>query len=163
MFSGKTEEFIRRIKRAQYMGYTVGVFKPQLDDRYSTDSVVSHNSTAIQAINITSSKDLLNYDFDVIALDEVQFIDSGIIQVANTLAVTKRVILCGLDMDFKGDPFGPMPHLLCCAEYVTKLHAMTKNGIANFSVRTTSDTSQILLGEKDSYIPMTRKEFYDYK
>lgn len=161
MFSGKTEEFIRRIKRAKYTGYTCGVFKPKLDIRYADNSVVSHNSASLDAISIESSEELLNYDFDIYAIDEVQFMDNSIIDIVNKLAYNKRVIVCGLDMDFTGKPFGPMPQLLCHAEFVTKLHAMTENGMSNYSARIIDNDDQVVLGEKDSYKPMTRKDFYD--
>ncbi|MBS4218891.1 thymidine kinase [Bacillus sp. FJAT-49711] len=128
MFSGKSEELIRRVRRTQFAKQTIMVFKPQLDNRYSISEVVSHNGTAVNAQPVQNSADILkavHADIDVVAIDEAQFFDDGIILVAQQLADSgHRVIIAGLDQDFRGEPFGPMPHLMAVAEQVTKLHAV---------------------------------------
>lgn len=127
MFSGKTEELIRRMKRAQFANQKLVLFKPIIDDRYHTENVVSHQGSSLKAIPVSDSKEILDLwkNEKVVAIDEAQFFDEGIIDVCNELAKKgSRVILAGLDMDYKGVPFGPMPNLLSIAEYVTKVHAI---------------------------------------
>ncbi len=164
MFSGKTEELIRRARRAQIAGQRVVVVKPAIDNRYSEEMVVSHNSTRLPGI-VASTADqivLMTGNSEVVCIDEAQFFDNRLIDVANTLANDgKRVIIAGLDMDFLGKPFEPMPHLLAIAEYVTKLHAICAESghIANFSQRISESTDRILVGEKDAYEPRSRHCF----
>lgn len=164
MFSGKTEELIRRARRAQIAGQRVVVVKPTIDNRYSEEMVVSHNSTRLPGI-VASTADqivLMTGNSEVVCIDEAQFFDNRLIDVANTLANDgKRVIIAGLDMDFLGKPFEPMPHLLAIAEYVTKLHAICAESghIANFSQRISESTDRILVGEKDAYEPRSRHCF----
>ena len=138
MFSGKTEELIRRLKRAEFAGQKVEIFKPAVDKRYDEEDVISHDQNKVQSTPIDSSSNLilLASDCDVVGIDEAQFFDDGIVEVVNHLANSgKRVIIAGLDMDFKGRPFGPMPNLMAIAEYVTKVHAIcVKTGnLANYS------------------------------
>lgn len=161
MFSGKTEELIRRMKRAQIAQQPIKIFKPKIDNRYSKEKVVSHNSNSINSIAVSSSAEILAqcHNIEVVGIDEVQFFDDGIIDVCNTLANNGvRVIAAGLDMDFQAKPFGPMPPLMAIAEYVTKVHAICiKCGhLAHYSHRTQADEQQILVGEKDSYEPLCR-------
>lgn len=165
MFSGKTEELIRRLRRAQIANRTVEIFKPAVDTRYHDTDVVSHNSTAIRSTPVTHSENilLLAAGVDVVGIDEAQFLDSELPVVCEKLAQKgARVIIAGLDMDFEGKPFGPMPNLLAIADYITKVHAIcVKCGeIAHFSYRTHSGTNRILLGEKDSYEPRCRNCYY---
>lgn len=128
MFSGKSEELIRRVRRTQFAKQSIMVFKPKLDDRYSVSEVVSHNGTSVHAQPVEASADILlavHADVDVVAIDEAQFFDEGLLAVAQQLADSgHRVILAGLDQDFRGEPFGPMPNLMAVAEHVTKLHAV---------------------------------------
>ncbi len=164
MFSGKTEELIRRVKRAIIAQQRVMIFKPAVDKRYDDEKVVSHNQSSVNSMPIQHSSEILQYknDFDVIGIDEAQFFDMELVDVCNELANSGvRVIISGLDMDFQGKPFGVMPYLLCIAEFVTKLHAIcTESGtIANYSFRTSEEEGQLLLGEKDKYLPLSRKEF----
>ena len=143
MFSGKTEELIRRLKRVAFANQKAVIFKPATDDRYSKNKVVSHDSNEIESIPVHSSKiEPLSKDFDVIALDEAQFFDDHIVSVCNNLANSgKRVIIAGLDMDFEGNPFGPMPNLMATAEFVTKVHAIcTETG--NLSILVTNIKKQ---------------------
>ncbi len=161
MFSGKTEELIRRLKRAQFAKQKVEIFKPQIDTRYDEVKVVSHQGTEIHSTPVPASSNilLLANDVDVIGIDEAQFFDMELINVCNQLANSGvRVIVAGLDMDFKGQPFGPMPGLLAIAEYVTKVHAICVRcgSLAHISHRTTQDTNLVLLGETDSYEPLCR-------
>ncbi len=161
MFSGKTEELIRRLKRAQFAKQKVEIFKPQVDTRYDEVKVVSHQGTEIHSTPVPASSNilLLANDVDVIGIDEAQFFDMELINVCNQLANSGvRVIVAGLDMDFKGQPFGPMPGLLAIAEYVTKVHAICVRcgSLAHISHRTTQDTNLVLLGETDSYEPLCR-------
>lgn len=161
MFSGKTEELIRRLKRVKIANLKVEIFKPAIDTRYHEMQVVSHDSNAILSTPVENSQTilLLAQDVDVVGIDEAQFFDAEIIHVCETLAVKGvRVIVAGLDMDYKGNPFGPMPDLLAIADYITKLHAIcVKCGnIANLSHRKTIQSSQVLLGEKDVYEPLCR-------
>ncbi len=162
MFSGKTEELIRRLRRAEYAKQKVEIFKPEVDVRYSSDNIVSHNYTSIRSTPVTSSTNilLLANDVDVVGIDEAQFFDNGIIDVCISLANNGiRIVVAGLDMDFAGRPFGPMPSLLSVAEYVTKVHAvcMKCGDLAQFSHRKTTEDNIIVLGEKDIYEPICRK------
>lgn len=164
MFSGKTEELIRRARRAQIAGQNVVIVKPHIDKRYSEDQVVSHNATALPSIVAETADQiiLMTGNARVVCIDEAQFFDNRLVDVANTLANGgKRVILAGLDMDYMGKPFEPMPHLLAIAEYVTKLHAICSESgmIANFSQRVVANESRILVGETDSYEPRARHCF----
>lgn len=164
MFSGKTEELIRRAKRAFIAGQQVVIVKPAIDNRYSETEVVSHNETALPGITVDTADQiiLLTSSAKVVCIDEAQFFDNRIVDVVNTLANDgKRVILAGLDMDFEGKPFEPMPQLLAIAEYVTKLHAICAESgmIANFSQRVVQQTDKVLVGEKDAYEPRARHCF----
>lgn len=166
MFSGKTEELIRRLKRAQIANQKVEIFKPAIDTRYSDTEIVSHNRTTIHSQPVTNSSQilLLSEDVRVVGLDEFQFFDEGIVDVAVKLANRGiRVICAGLDMDYTGKPFGPMPALLARAEFVTKVHAICQKcgSLANYSFRLTEKDGQVLLGEKDEYEPRCRKCFYE--
>ena len=161
MFSGKTEELIRRLKRVRIANLKVEIFKPAIDTRYDETNVVSHDANAILSHPVEHSQSilLLANDVDVVGIDEAQFFDEGIIDVCEKLARRGiRVIVAGLDMDYKGKPFGSMPQLLAIADYITKLHAIcVKCGnIASISYRKTASESQVLLGEKDSYEPRCR-------
>jgi thymidine kinase len=161
MFSGKTEELIRRLKRAQFAKQKVEIFKPQIDTRYHEEKVVSHQGNEIHSTPVPASANilLLANDVDVVGIDEAQFFDMELVNVCNQLADSGvRVIIAGLDMDFKGQPFGPMPALLASAEYVTKVHAicMRCGSLAHISHRTSQETSLVLLGETDSYEPLCR-------
>jgi thymidine kinase len=161
MFSGKTEELIRRMKRAQFANQKLVLFKPIIDDRYHTENVVSHQGSSLKAIPVNDSKEILDLwkNEKVVAIDEAQFFDAGIIDVCNELAKKgTRVILAGLDMDYKGVPFGPMPNLLSIAEYVTKVHAIcvTCGNLAQYSHRTASETGQVLVGAVEKYQPLCR-------
>lgn len=165
MFSGKTEELIRRLRRAQIANQRVAIFKPAIDTRYSETEVVSHGGNSIPSTAVTSSQQilLLVQDVKVVGIDEAQFFDAGIVDVARILANRGiRVIVAGLDMDFKGNPFGPIPALMANAEFVTKVHAICQvcGSLANFSYRKTASQSQVLLGEKDSYEPRCRRCFF---
>jgi thymidine kinase len=161
MFSGKTEELIRRLKRAQFAKQKVEIFKPKIDTRYHEVDVVSHDSNAIRSTPVPSSSNilLLANDVDVVAIDEAQFFDMDLVHVCNKLANNgTRVIVAGLDMDFAGNPFGPVPALMATAEHVTKVHAICVEcgAIANFSYRKTEERSLVMLGETDSYKPLCR-------
>jgi len=166
MFSGKTEELIRRLNRAIIAKQKVEIFKPSIDKRYDTSEVVSHDDARIRSTPVNFAEDilLLSGDCDVIGIDEVQFFDSQIISVVQKLARQgKRVIMAGLDMDFKGKPFEPVPQLMSIAEYVTKVHAicMKCGDLASFSFRKISNEEKVLLGEKESYEARCRKCFYE--
>jgi thymidine kinase len=161
MFSGKTEELIRRLRRAQIAHQRVEIFKPALDTRYSIAEVVSHDSTTVRSTPVENAESilLLAGDAEVVGIDEAQFFNEELPSVLAKLAADgRRVIAAGLDTDFRGRPFGPMPALLASAEYITKLHAicMRCGDIANFSYRVTGHDSQVLLGEKDVYEPLCR-------
>ncbi|MDO4496235.1 MAG: thymidine kinase [Bacteroidales bacterium] len=161
MFSGKTEELIRRVKRAQIAKQKVYIFKPTLDIRYSKDDVVSHDQTSISAIPIENARLIIHYgkDADVIAIDEAQFFDHNVVEVAVTMAAQgKRVICAGLDMDFLGHPFGPMPELMAVADEVYKTRAICVRcgRLANFSYRTAQSNELVLLGETKEYEPLCR-------
>ena len=164
MFSGKTEELLRRLKKAQFAKLNIAVFKPQVDKRYDTQKVVSHDENTIQAIAVESTKDILRLvnEAQIVAIDEAQFFDSELITVCNKLANSGiRVIIAGLDMDFLGKPFGIMPELLAIAERVTKVHAICIDcfAVANHSFRMTDDKNLIQIGEKEEYKPLCRKCF----
>lgn len=164
MFSGKTEELIRRAKRAHIAGQQVVVVKPALDKRYSDTEVVSHNETTLPSILVDTADQiiLLTGNAKVVCIDEAQFFDDRVIEVANSLANDgKRVIVAGLDMDFEGRPFGPMPYLLAIAEYVTKLHAVCaeSGSMAHYSQRVVDKEGQVLIGEYDAYEPRARHCF----
>ena len=161
MFSGKTEELIRRLKRAQFAKQKVEIFKPQIDTRYHEAKVVSHTGIEIMSTPVPSSANilLLANDVDVVGIDEAQFFDDELPNVCNQLANRGiRVIIAGLDMDFSGKPFGPMPQLIATAEYVTKVHAicMKCGYLAYVSHRTTANEDLVLLGETDNYEPLCR-------
>lgn len=165
MFSGKTEELIRRIKRAEFAGQRIEIFKPAVDKRYDDEEVVSHDKNSLSGTPVESSSNilLLASDCDVVGIDEAQFFDDGIVQVANDLANRgKRVIIAGLDMDFKGRPFGPMPNLMAIAEYVTKVHAICvrTGNLANYSHRKIKSDKLVELGEMQEYEPLSRAVFW---
>jgi thymidine kinase len=164
MFSGKTEELIRRLNRAIIAKQKVEIFKPVIDVRYHQQNIVSHNETSIRStpVNFASDILLLAGDCDVVGIDEAQFFDNAIMDVCNTLASQgKRVIVAGLDMDFEGKPFGPMPALLAIAEFVTKVHAIcAQTGqLASFSFRLAESSKQVMLGEAKEYEARSRKAF----
>ncbi|HEY0742844.1 MAG TPA: thymidine kinase [Chryseosolibacter sp.] len=166
MFSGKTEELIRRLNRAIIAKQKVEIFKPVIDTRYHETKIVSHNENAIRSTPVNFAADilLLAGDSDVVGIDEAQFFDEGIVDVCNTLANQgKRVIVAGLDMDFEGKPFGPMPFLLAVAEFVTKVHAIcAQTGeLASFSYRLISNENQVMLGEVGQYEARSRKAFFE--
>ncbi|MBT4780099.1 MAG: thymidine kinase [Polaribacter sp.] len=165
MFSGKTEELIRRLKRAQFAKQRIEIFKPALDTRYDEEEVVSHNDSRIRStpVPIASNIRLLANDVDVVGIDEAQFFDNEIVAVCNDLANRGiRVIVAGLDMDFKGNPFGPMPALMATAEYVTKVHAVcTHTGnLAHYSFRKAQNDDIVMLGETQEYEPLSRAAYY---
>jgi len=165
MFSGKTEELIRRLKRAQFAKQRIEIFKPIVDTRYDDEMVVSHDANEIRStpVHVASNIRLLANDVDVIGIDEAQFFDDEIVAVCNDLANRGiRVIVAGLDMDFKGNPFGPMPALMATAEYVTKVHAVcTKTGnLANYSFRKAVNEDIVFLGETQEYEPLSRAAYY---
>ena len=164
MFSGKTEELIRRMKRAQFANLKVEIFKPSIDVRYSEEEVVSHDANAIQSTPVESAQNILLMasDVDVVGIDEAQFFDAGIVDVCRELANSGiRVIVAGLDMDYMGKPFGPMPALMATAEYVTKVHALCVRcgDLAHHSHRLTAEDKQVLLGAHDTYQPICRHCF----
>ena len=166
MFSGKTEELIRRLTRARLAKQQVEIFKPSVDTRYHDTHVVSHNETSIRSTPVSFAGDilLLSGTCDVVGIDEAQFFDEEIVRVVQLLANQgKRVILAGLDMDFEGKPFDPMPKLMAVAEYVTKVHAicMQCGDLAAFSYRLSAVTEKVMLGEKDSYEARCRKCFHE--
>jgi len=161
MFSGKTEELIRRLKRAKIAQQKVEIFKPAIDVRYSISEVVSHDENSISSTPVSNSANilLLSGNVDVIGIDEAQFFDKGLVEVAVKLAnLGIRVIVAGLDMDFKGEPFGPIPELMAVADHVDKVHAIcVKCGnVAQFSHRLSNKEQVVLLGEKDVYEPLCR-------
>ncbi len=156
MFSGKTEELIRRLRRAEIAGQTVAVFKPSTDTRYHVGDVVSHDRRAYPGTPVARSRDLLKLatESEVIGVDEAQFFDADLPRILETLAESgKRVIVAGLDMDFRGEPFGPMPNILAVAEYITKVHAICAQcgTLATHSFRTAQEGEQVLLGAGDRY------------
>lgn len=165
MFSGKTEELIRRLKRAQFAKQKVEIFKPAIDTRYNEEMVVSHDSNEIRSTPVPAAANirLLTNDVDVVGIDEAQFFDDEIVSVCNDLANRGiRVIIAGLDMDFKGNPFGPMPALMATAEYVTKVHAVcTSTGnLAHYSHRKVKNNDVVFLGETEEYEPLSRAAYY---
>ena len=164
MFSGKTEELIRRLKRARFAKQRVEIFKPQIDTRYSEEEVVSHDANSIPSTPVTSSGNilLLSSDVDVVGIDEAQFFDDNLVDVCNKLANQGiRVIVAGLDMDFKGNPFGPIPKIMACAEHITKVHAicMKCGNLAQYSHRLSDTDKLVVLGETDIYEPLCRSCF----
>lgn len=166
MFSGKTEELIRRVKRAQMAGQKVEIFKPSVDTRYDEVEVVSHDKNSLIATPVDSAYHLLilSSDCEVVGIDEAQFFDEGIVEVSNQLANQgKRVIIAGLDMDFLGRPFGPMPALMATAEYVTKVHAicMKTGNLAHYSHRKIKSDKLVELGEKDEYEALSRSAYWE--
>jgi len=165
MFSGKTEELIRRLKRAQFARQKVEIFKPSIDVRYNDEKVISHDANEIRSTPVPAAANIpiLADGCDVVGIDEAQFFDDEIVRVCNDLANKGvRVIVAGLDMDFKGNPFGPMPNLMATAEYVTKVHAIcTRTGnLAQYSYRKAKSEAIILLGEVEEYEPLSRAAFY---
>jgi thymidine kinase len=165
MFSGKTEELIRRLKRSQFANQKIKIFKPSIDLRYEDEMIISHDQNQIQSTSVPAAANIpiLAEGCDVVGIDEAQFFDNEIIQVCNRLANSGiRVIVAGLDMDYQGNPFGPMPGLMATAEYVTKVHAVcTRSGnLANYSYRISADKSLVHLGEKESYEPLSRASFF---
>ena len=168
MFSGKTEELLRRVKRAKLAKQKIKIFKPKQDIRYSKKKVTSHDNNSIKSKPINSPSKILEIaeKFDVIGIDEAQFFDESIVEVCNKLADSgKRVIVAGLDMDYMGKPFGPMPNLLAIAEYVTKVHAIcTRSGkMASYTHRIAKSDKLILLGDTRKYEALSRKEFIKMK
>jgi thymidine kinase len=164
MFSGKTEELIRRARRAHIAGQEIVIVKPAVDNRYSEEEIISHNENALPSIVVDTADQiiLLTGNSKVVCIDEAQFFDSRLIEVANTLANDgKRVIIAGLDMDFEGQPFEPMPQLLAIAEFITKLHAICSESgqIANYSQRVVENTDRVLVGESEAYEPRARHCF----
>ena len=165
MFSGKTEELIRRLKRAQFAKQKVEIFKPTIDVRYDNEMVVYHDANEIRSTPVPAAANIriLADTCDVIGIDEAQFFDDEIVRVCNDLANKGiRVIVAGLDMDFKGNPFGPMPALMATAEYVTKVHAVcTRTGnLAQYSYRKSKKDELVLLGETEEYEPLSRAAYY---
>ena len=165
MFSGKTEELIRRLKRAQFAKQKVEIFKPAIDIRYDEEKVISHDANEIRSTPVPASSNIriLADNVDVVGIDEAQFFDDEIVSVCNDLANRGvRVIVAGLDMDFKGNPFGPMPALMATAEYVTKVHAVcTRTGnLAHYSHRTAAGDDLVLLGETQEYEPLSRAAYF---
>lgn len=166
MFSGKTEELIRRLKRAKFAHQTVEIFKPLIDNRYHESDIVSHDSNSIPSTPIGNSQNilLLAQNVDVVGIDEAQFLDMELPNVCNQLANRGvRVIVAGLDMDYSGKPFGPLPQVLAMAEYITKLHAicMQCGNLASYSYRKENIDDQVVLGEKDLYEPRCRSCYYN--
>ena len=161
MFSGKTEELIRRLRRAEFANQRILLVKPKLDDRYHKENVVSHKGSSFNAIGVEHARDIVDLwqKEKVVAIDESQFFDDELVDVCNILAEKGvRVILAGLDMDFKGAPFGPIPKLLAVAEYVTKVHAICVScgNLAQFSHRTVEGNDQVLVGAVEEYKPLCR-------
>jgi thymidine kinase len=161
MFSGKTEELIRRLNRAIIANQKMMLFKPLIDNRYHEENVVSHKGSSLTAVAVENSSEILTRVTDemVVAIDEAQFFDAGLVEVCNLLAQKGvRVVIAGLDMDYLGVPFGPMPQLLCIAEYVTKVHAicLSCGNLAQFSHRTANESGQVLVGAVEKYQPLCR-------
>lgn len=164
MFSGKTEELIRRIKRAKIANQKIKIFKPRVDSR-SKNFIESHDDSRLESIEVDDSIEILNQykGCDVVAIDEAQFFDEEIIDVCNKMANDGvRVVIAGLDMDYQGNPFGPMPNLMAVAEYVTKVHAICKQSgnLANYSYRKNRKKDIVVIGEKDKYEPLSRSVFF---
>ncbi|MDA0793436.1 MAG: thymidine kinase [Bacteroidetes bacterium] len=165
MFSGKTEELIRRLKRARFAKQKIEIFKPAIDLRYDDQLVTSHDQNQIPSTPVPAAANIpiLADGCDVVGIDEAQFFDEEIVKVCNDLANSGvRVIVAGLDMDYKGNPFGPMPALMATAEYVTKVHAIcTRTGhLANYSFRTSDEDRLLVLGERENYQPLSRAAFF---
>ena len=168
MFSGQTEELIRRMKRAQFAKQRVEIFKPAIDTRYDDQAVVSHDANEIPSTPVPSSNNILILadNVEVVGIDEAQFFDDNLPNVCNQLANQGvRVIVAGLDMDFQGRPFGPMPHLMAIAEYVTKVHAICvrTGGLAQYSYRLTESDKIVELGATESYLPLSREAYIEAK
>ena len=164
MFSGKTEELIRRLKRAQFAKQKIEIFKPLIDKRFDENLVTSHDANQIlsTAVPAATNISVLANDCQVVGIDEAQFFDNDIVEICNDLANSGiRVIVAGLDMDYKGNPFGPMPALMATAEYVTKVHAIcTRTGnLAHYSYRKSDQKNLVVLGEKENYEPLSRSAF----
>ena len=164
MFSGKTEELIRRLKRAKIAKQKVEIFKPAIDVRYDEEDVVSHDENKITSIPVQNASQILFYaeEFEVVGIDEAQFFGNELVDVCDELAKKgKRVVVAGLDMDYLGKPFGPIPLLMATAEYVTKVHAicMRCGNLASYSHRTIKNDKLVVLGETESYEPLCRKCF----
>ncbi|KRO90063.1 MAG: thymidine kinase [Bacteroidetes bacterium] len=164
MFSGKTEELIRRIKRVEFSNQNYIIFRPKTDSRNPNDKIISHAKTEISAITITEPEEILTHavNYDVIGIDEGQFFNNTLTTICNTLANSgHRVIVAGLDMDYKGNPFGPMPNLMAIAEEVTKVHAVcVKSGeLASYSFRKNPNDDLVMVGEKAEYEPLSRRAF----
>lgn len=165
MFSGKTEELIRRLRRAQIANQKVEIFKPTVDSRYHKEEIVSHNRNSIPSTPVALASEIrsLAENVEVVGIDEAQFFDAEIVPVVRELANNGiRVIIAGLDMDFRGKPFGSMPNLLAMAEFVTKVHAICQvcGSLANYSYRLAEEDATVLLGEKDAYEPRCRRCFF---
>lgn len=161
MFSGKTEELIRRLKRVEFAQQKLLLFKPAIDNRYHEEQVVSHKGSSLEAIPVKNSDEIWKHwkKERIVAIDEAQFFDEGLVDVCTDLARHGvRVIIAGLDMDYLGKPFGPMPSLLCMAEYVTKVHAICVScgNLAQYSHRTSKDEGQVLVGAVETYEPLCR-------
>ena len=170
MFSGKTEELLRRIKRAQFAKQKIELFKPAIDTRYAETEMVSHDASAMPSTPVHNAAEILLYvsmdTVEVVGIDEIQFFDEGIVEVCNQLANAGiRVIVAGLDMDYLGNPFGPMPKLMAIAEYVSKVHAICVQcgDLAHYSHRIVAGDKQVLLGEKEAYKPLCRSCFQQFK
>jgi thymidine kinase len=168
MFSGKTEELIRRLNRARIAKQSVEIFKPRIDKRYDEEDVVSHDAKSISSTPVENSSRILLYasEYEVVGIDEAQFFDNELVNVCNKLAdMGIRVIVAGLDMDFAGKPFGPMPELIATAEYVTKVHAICMNcgQLAHYSYRKVENKNLVMLGEAEEYEPLCRKCYRDKK
>ncbi len=166
MFSGKTEELIRRLKRSLLANQNVEIFKPKFDTRYHRTNVVSHDENEIRSTPVAFSNEipLLAGNSEVVGIDEAQFFDLDLVDICNQLATAgKRVIVAGLDMDFEGKPFGPMPHLIATAEFVTKVHAicMKCGDVASYSYRLTSQKEKVVIGETESYEARCRNCFFN--
>ena len=164
MFSGKTEELLRRLKRAKYAKLNIKIFKPKMDTRYDKEKVVSHDDNFIDSITVDCSNDIIKLceNADVVAIDEAQFFDKELYVVCDKLATKGiRLIVAGLDMDFLGNPFGPIPNLLAIAEHVTKVHAICVDcgAIANHSFRKSEEVQLVKLGQQQEYKPLCRKCF----
>jgi thymidine kinase len=164
MFSGKTEELIRRARRSQIAGQEIIIVKPAVDNRYSTDEVTSHDKNALESVVVETADQivLLSGNVEVVCIDEAQFFDSRLVETANTLANSgKRVIIAGLDMDFEGRPFEPIPQLLAVAEYITKLHAICSESgrMAHYSQRVIENEDRVFVGEREAYEPRARHCF----
>jgi len=168
MFSGKTEELLRRVNRALYANQKVVIFNHRIDERYNTGHVVSHNKNSIESKMVKNADEImkLSMDYDVIGIDEVQFFDKKIVKVCTQLANSgKRVIVAGLDMDSNGEPFGSMPYLLAVSEFVTKLHAICEQTgeLASFTYRKSEEKGKIMVGASDKYEARSRRSFYEEK